>query len=538
MEIDVREDRLSAALEAFVDVLGRDAVVRDRDELREFRDPYVPASWDEHTASAMVLPTSVEQVRAVVGIANDHGVPLWTFSQGRNYGYGGPAPRVRRSVLVNLRRMDRILEIHPDLAYALVEPGVRFFDLYDAIRAAGHKLWPSIPDLGWGSVVGNTLDHGVGFTPLGDHPGRQCGMEIVLGDGEVLRTGMGAMATSRAWQAAKRGFGPSLDGLFMQSNFGIVTKLGVWLLPEPERYVSCDVQVPEESDLGQLVEAVRPLLLDGTIPNTPIAYNAPLVAGAFGGLNRADYYQGDGPVPDEIVRRMAADAGVGWWWMRFALYGREDVVEAQLRHCERAFSAIPGASMAARRYDGATVADALAGGGEGLSMLQLQSDRTQAGIPGLELLDNISWSDESGTSGHLDFSPIAPLTGVEALRQNRFLRELFEAHGFDYAASLMMSPRSFINICSLWFDTADEEQTRAAYDFLKVVATAAVGEGWGAYRAHLHVMDTVAETYGFNDGSQGRVHRRIKRALDPNGVLAPGKSGIWPDGRLEDGEAQ
>ena len=51
-----------------------------------------------------------------------------------------------------------------------------------------------MPDLGWGSVIGNTLDHGVGYTPYGDHPASQCGIEVVLPNGEVLRTGMGSDA--------------------------------------------------------------------------------------------------------------------------------------------------------------------------------------------------------------------------------------------------------------------------------------------------------------------------------------------------------
>ena len=87
-------------------------------------------------------------------------MPLWTHGQGRNNGYGGPAPRVSGSVIVSLRNMNRVLEINEELGYAVVEPGVRWFDLYEAIQAGGHKLSVSIPDLGWGSVVGNTLDHG------------------------------------------------------------------------------------------------------------------------------------------------------------------------------------------------------------------------------------------------------------------------------------------------------------------------------------------------------------------------------------------
>ena len=61
----------------------------------------------------------------------------------------------------------------------------------------------------------------------------QCGMEVVLANGEVMRTGMGAMPGNKSWHVYKRGLGPTPDQLFMQSNFGIVTKMGVWLMPEP-----------------------------------------------------------------------------------------------------------------------------------------------------------------------------------------------------------------------------------------------------------------------------------------------------------------
>jgi FAD/FMN-containing dehydrogenase len=69
--------------------------------------------------------------------------------------YGGPAPRVQGSVVLDLHRMNKILEINEKFAYAVVEPGVTFFDLYNHCRANNLGLWPSVPSLGWGSVLGN-----------------------------------------------------------------------------------------------------------------------------------------------------------------------------------------------------------------------------------------------------------------------------------------------------------------------------------------------------------------------------------------------
>ena len=147
----VSEKSLAAALDGFVAALGSAAVLTSEAQLAEFRDPFAHASWDEYTASAVVMPTTVEEIQEVLRVANEHRVPLWTHGQGRNNGYGGPAPRVRGSVIVSLRNMNRVLEIDEESAYAVVEPGVRWFDLYDAIRAGGHRLWLSIADVGWGA---------------------------------------------------------------------------------------------------------------------------------------------------------------------------------------------------------------------------------------------------------------------------------------------------------------------------------------------------------------------------------------------------
>jgi hypothetical protein len=61
--------RTAQAIEQFIEVLGADAVLTTEADLREFRDPYSHASWDQHNAAAVVLPTTVEQVQQIVRIA-------------------------------------------------------------------------------------------------------------------------------------------------------------------------------------------------------------------------------------------------------------------------------------------------------------------------------------------------------------------------------------------------------------------------------------------------------------------------------------
>ena len=157
------DSQLEKALQAFCGVVGAEHVLTG-DAVEEFRDWFWPKAWTQYDPSAVVQPASAEEVQAIVRLANEHRVPIWTTSQGRNLGLGGGSPRVRGSVVVNLRRMNRVLEINEELGYAVVEPGVSWMDLYDAIRDGGHNLMLSCTDVGWGSVVGQ-------LTRARHHPG-------------------------------------------------------------------------------------------------------------------------------------------------------------------------------------------------------------------------------------------------------------------------------------------------------------------------------------------------------------------------------
>src|SRR5690554_4973168 len=252
----VSRETFLQALSDFTAVVGEQWVLATDLDRQTYLDLYAPSEEAErqHAPSAAVVPHSVEQLQAIVKICNKHGVPFWPISRGKNFGYGGAAPAQAGSVIIDMQRMNRIIEVNEELAYCIIEPGVGFFDLHDYLQKNDIPLWMSIPGNGWGSVMGNALERGFGRMPYGEHTNSLCGMEIVLPDGELVRTATGAMTDSKTWPLFKQGFGPAWDQLFVQSNFGIVTKVGFWLMPEPEATLSMSMSLPNPEDIGWLVD--------------------------------------------------------------------------------------------------------------------------------------------------------------------------------------------------------------------------------------------------------------------------------------------
>ena len=202
-------------------------------------------------------PRPSSRCSKIVRIANRYSIPLYTISTGRNLAYGGSAPVHSGSVVLDLEAHEQDARGRARTqAYALVEPGVSYFDLYRYIRERKLKVWIDCPDPGLGQRDRQRARPRRGRTPLPyrDHFGAHCGMEVVLANGErgAHRHGRAA-GRPKTWQHFQYGAGPSADGLFAQSNFGVVTKMGFWLLPEPEASMTGQIRVPKHDDIIPLV---------------------------------------------------------------------------------------------------------------------------------------------------------------------------------------------------------------------------------------------------------------------------------------------
>ena len=513
------------AIRRFKEAVGQEWVF-EGDDAALYRDAYSPL-WgeaSEKVASAAVAPDTVEQVQKILAIANDLKIPLYPISTGRNLAYGGSAPAYSGSVVLDLKRMNRILEVSERNAFALVEPGVSYFDLYRHIREKGLKLWIDCPDPGWGSPIGNALDHGAGLTPLPyrDHFDAHCGMEVVLANGEIVRTGMGALPGAKTWQQFKYGMGPYVDGMFSQSNFGVVTKMGFWLYPQPEAWRSVTVKVAKYRDLNPLLDTLANLMYAGIV-NCHIGIVSP-VLNAPGPRDAAFTSLVSSPNggTDEEWDRYAASKRVHFWQTQLQFYGPAKVIDVHWEHArERFTAAIPGVTF----EDGASYRFPLSD-----EQISKVGNPVSLGIPSLATFAGIlPGAGDPPSTGHMDFSLVLPMSGDAVIEANKVFRREFSKLAFTpkYGIAESYHWRSLI----LFFGfpvTHDAQTNRKIRDSYGQLIHIAAEHGWGLYRTHTAFMDDAVGAYSYNNHSLLRLHETLKDAVDPNGVLSAGRYGIWP----------
>jgi 4-cresol dehydrogenase (hydroxylating) len=551
--------------------VGPDHVLLDSEALARHSCDTIP--W-QRTCSAVVYPSSRDEVCAILKIAAKHRLPVWTFSKGKNWGYGATMAAQNGAVILILERMNRILEVNEDLAYAVIEPGVTYKQLSDHLRSRDIKLWADCTDsTPHGSVLGNALDRGLGHTPYGDHFGNLCGLEVVLANGEVIHTGA-APPDSPARHTFKWGTGPYLEGLFSQSNFGIVTRAGIWLMPEPEAFEAFFCEVEDEESLPALVDSLRRLALAGALRGTAHLINDVLCLSML--MQYPHELRQEQPyLSDDARRALRSRLGITPWSLTSGLYGTVAQVKADRALIRRELKRFGKLTFIDRRElarlewlirlfgrdeDGRMKDEKKTALGRLLSFILHRSSFIRRllkncligrapmevfelvrhvvpilqGVPS-EFVVRFAYfkcrqdrpsSDVNPVRdgcGLIWFGPVAPLTGSHVNRVLDLCRPVFREHGFDFSVSLIVvNPRSAVVLTQIFYDKADPTETARARVLFEDLCGLTARAGYQQYRTNVANMHRLLEPVP----PYQRLLDSMKRAVDPCGTLAPGRYGI------------
>lgn len=440
-----------------------------------------------------------------------------------------------------------------------------------------------------------TLDRGHGYTISGDRQHKIGSMEVVLPSGQLLRTGQWGVSNSPSTHACSNNFGPQIDGLFLQSNLGIVTKLAVYVDAAPPAYMNVIVNCPEVEHIAPLIDSLQQLFREDILQNHIHIVNI----NHFSSRDSRKHMQQqlDGPLTKETLDRMREKYRTGYWRGTLDLYGTEEMITLRFNRIKEVF---------ARNVLGSWLDHTLFKGENGRPVDNRQVATLGAGFPnmiGASLADYNLPSDGSGAGAHIDVTLILPSVGKVALDWFVCMRQLMESHGADPFIGCHVFNRHILFVQEYVFDKTQASHRERGQKVLSAIMAAAKEAGFANYRSHLDHMgmmpppylshrkpprpclyppvcllspihspnvgytrlicgyvDAIQDLYDFN----GHIYKSFvtdlkvcytsltflqgpalldhslmrslhadpfdvnKASLDPNGIIGPGKQGIWP----------
>ncbi|WP_300458582.1 FAD-binding oxidoreductase [Desulfobacula sp.] len=527
---------MNLKVDLFKNVIGSENIITEVEGLKRYHCTTIP---EKRRIDAVLKPGNKEEICEILKIANQNHIALYPISTGNNWGYGSAIPVKDNNVILDLGRLNRIIEVNTELAYAVIEPGVTQEQLYTYLKEK--KTGLIMDPTGSGpscSVLGNTLERGYGITPYGDHFNAACGMEIVLADGEILRTGFGHFSNSKVTRVFKYGTGPYLDGMFTQSNLGIVISIGVWLMPEPEHFEVCFFGSDEKDALGEFVAATRWLLLNQVVKGSINIMHRNRI------LTLMMPYPWDEmnqriPLDDSISRQIAKQRDICEWNGVVALYGtREEVlaskkvikrvlrgktkrinfVSEQLLNLVEKYQWIMGPIG---RMIGMDIKELI-------KVLRPSLDLMK-GKPGEVSLPTPYWRSKKempeaninparDNCGIIWLAPVVPLTKEDAEDYISIITPILNEYGFEVCITFTaVTARAFDCTLPILYDKADEQETNRAIECHKKALKACMKNGYIPYRFGVQSMDDIVDA----DDVFWKVAGKIKESLDPNGIFSP-----------------
>lgn len=219
----------------------------------------------------------------------------------------------------------------------------------------------------------------------------------------------------------------------------MVTKAGLWLQPAPEASLELIFDIPEEGDIGWVVETIAPMKISGLIEQNvfiPSWLDKMVLKG-----RRHDFWDKPGVIPEWRVAKLLKQYKLGYWQVALRLYGEESAIKAKAEIVKAAMKrhlAAPPQENWWRQGDA------------------IGQDEITMGVPSSVPLQMSDWIGGRGAHGaHMGFSPVVPASSEHVLGQLKRSRRIIADHDVDFYASFTIGGRFANNINMLMYDRDD-----------------------------------------------------------------------------------
>ncbi|MBS1229919.1 MAG: FAD-linked oxidase [Proteobacteria bacterium] len=497
------------------------------------------ASGVSRCIPAALLIADGASLPAVMNTARAHRIPVYPISTGNNWGYGTSLPASDGCVILDLSEMKKIIHFDAELGVVTLEPGVTQRMLERFLEQGKHPFL--VPVTGAGptcSLVGNALERGYGVTPHVDHFGAVTDLEAVLADGSVYRTALREAAGDDLARLFKWGIGPYSAGLFAQSGFGIVTRMSIVLARRPECVKICLFSLKDDALLESAIDPVRQIL--GKLPgilgainlmnqHRVLAMSIPFPASRLGP---------DGLIPAPLVKELGQQYQISPWTGFATLYGTKRMVAAaqkeirqelagiacrlmffspqQARLLSRVTQMIPGAMGRRLASTAATLAKSLelVAGRPNETAMPLAYWRN--GRPPLGVLMNPSRDG----CGLIWYAPLVPMRAAAIRAYVDMVCRVTREYGIEPLITFTsVSDRVFDSTVPLIFNRDQPEALAAATACYAALLEAGRLMGCFPYRVGISTMKTLHRL----QDTAPIFHSRLRQAIDPDNLLAPGR---------------
>lgn len=508
------------AFSRFKEILDSERIIQKEDSQIMYGEN---TNASTRTLGGALRPITVEEIQKILRIANEELVPLYPISTGHNWGYGTALPVEDDNIILDLSLMNKILDFDKKLGIITVEPGVTQQILHDYLKE--HDLPFIVPVTGAGpkgSLLGNALERGFGITPTSDHFSAVTTVTAVLADGTLYNSALDEYGCARIDQLYRYGIGPYLDGIFTQSNFGVVTKMTIALAREPERTDIFFFSLTSHQELKEVVDTLPDLLS-----------SLGFITGGFKLVNK---YQVQAMVNGSLRTRDKAIA-FPEWTVSGMVFGDPLLVSAAKKIIKKALSKkvhhlfFLNARLFQRYYNFLVNIPLPSNIRASLTSLHFIIDLflgkpSTAALPLAYIKSGTFPNDRNEAdpakdgAGIIWFAPLIPMEGRIIVQYTKLVETILKKHNIPQMVTYTtVNDRCFDAPLPIVFDKNNPDSVASAKACYDELWNESLKMGIMPYRLPIDEQHRVTESgTPFWD-----IAKKIKDTLDPNNIIAPGR---------------